>query len=204
MWKFSTKTEEWTNLGEILNERRNGHSCVVLEDMIIVSGGTHIRSKTFTPNSIEIIGIKELMNFNVSLKMEHGRYGHGLMVAHVQDQLSALAIGGSGWNSDRDSIEMFNIRTGLAMSEMKLSEEKYLFGYTSVPTSLVCRNVKPYDQRNETRIGFKSRTSLAQPSSKQPKSSMRLGPRTTKTKSLLEENWPKNWPKLAYGHYYLA
>ena len=192
VWRFNTETRVWTDFGEVLNESRYGHGCVVFEDIIIVSGGTH---NTFSPSTTEMIRIKDFVNLNESLKMKHGRFGHGLVAAHLREQLSIFAVGGSGYDGKTvDSIEMLNFRNGWAMSEMKLSEGKSSFGYTTVPTSLVCQDFKTNTQTRETSF------QLANPNSNHNRPSNQFSQKVKKD----QEDRQRNWPKLAFGHYYLA
>ena len=191
VWRFNTENKEWTYFGGVLLESRRSHSCVVFKDLIIISGGKRETPPAWTT---ELIRIKDLTNFNESFKMKHGRSQHGLVLAHLQEQLSVLTIGGYSFGKNLDSIEMLNFRNGWAISEMKLSEGKNSFGYTTVPTSLVCQDFKTNTQTRETSF------QLANPNSNHNRPSNQFSQKVKKD----QEDRQRNWPKLAFGHYYLA
>ena len=135
--KFNIESKKWTNYGNVLKQDRKFHSCVLFDKQIIVSGG-HVYPDYLS--STEIIDIQDLTTSKLSSNMVKSRSWHGLVVAHVQNKLSVLAIGGYNSNDKYlDSIEIWNPTTKTwTMSDMKLSEGKGSFGYASVPTHLVC------------------------------------------------------------------
>ena len=135
--KFKIESKKWTNYGNVLKQGRQYHSCVLFDNQIIVSGGYDYRDYL---SSTEIIDIQDMTTSKLSSNMLKARSGLGLAVAHIQNKLSVLAIGGyNGVNLD--FIEIWNPTTNIwTVSDMKLSEPKSRssFGYTTVPTHLVC------------------------------------------------------------------
>ena len=135
--KFNIESKKWTNYGNVLKQGRFRHSCVFFDNQIIVSGGYNSGDLSST----EIIDIHDLTTSKLKSNMVKARAWHGLVVAHVQNKLSVLAIGGKSDNgyTYHDSVEIWNPTTETwTISDMKLSEAKEQFGYASVPTHLVC------------------------------------------------------------------
>ena len=140
--KFNIKTKEWLFVGELRQERR-GHSCVVMNDVIIISGGM----ETFDYlASTELISLADLTNIRTVGSLNEERAFHGMAIAHIRNKPTLLAFGGEykisgrGWPK-RDSIEIWNpdSETWTLATDMKLNEKKSHFGYLSVPTNLLCQ-----------------------------------------------------------------
>ena len=94
------------------------------------------------------------------------RSSHGLVVTHLQDKPSLLAIGGydSMTKENIDSIEKWTPYTGWTMTNMKLTDAKSSFGYASlVPTGLICTDVKNGFKNKISRFDFKFKSSARQP-----------------------------------------
>ena len=88
------------------------------------------------------------MNYPTSSRtvgnLNEARGIHGLAVAHVDNEPTLLAFGGNyyqngDWNF-KDSIEIWNQddETWTLATDMKLRENKYSFGFLSVPSHLIC------------------------------------------------------------------
>ena len=138
--KFNTNTKNFTKLGQVLNLWRTDHSCTRFEDKIIVTGG---RSSIFAASSsTKIIDLNNLSKARNAGNLVQARHNHGLVVVHVDNQPTVLAVGGEyydgGWIY-LDSIEMWNPTTETwMMTSMKLTEPKEQFGILSLPTRLLC------------------------------------------------------------------
>ena len=91
-------------------------------------------------SSTEIINLNDLTKAHTTGNLVQASFGHGLVVVHVDNKPTVLAVGGE--NGDyryRDSIEMWNPTTETwTMTSMKLSEPKRNFGILSLPTRLLC------------------------------------------------------------------
>jgi len=139
--KFNTNTKEFTNLGDVLNQGRFGHACTLHEDQVIIAGGRD-SSKSIL-SSTEIINLNDLTKAHTTAgNLVQARSAHGLVVVHVDNKPTVLAVGGGyiegGWK-ELDSIEMWNPTTGTwKMTSMRLSEPKGGFGILSMPTRLLC------------------------------------------------------------------
>jgi len=135
--KFNSNTKEFTNLGDdVLNQGRIRHACTLYENQIIISGG---RISSFNGlSSTEIINLNDLTTSHTAGDLVQGRYKHDLVVVHVDNKPTVLAVGGYG-KGLLDSIEKWNPTTETwTMTEMKLSEPKADFGILSLPTRLLC------------------------------------------------------------------
>ena len=67
------------------------------------------------------------------------RSSHGLVVVHVDNKETVLAVGGECAEKSLDSIEMWNSTTMTwTTASMKLTEPKDDFGILSLPARLVC------------------------------------------------------------------
>ena len=139
--KFNVETEEWTEMNETLQPGRYHHSCVVFKNSIFVSGG-----QTSGDNVLKSTQILDKDNLSISYSsdLKEATYGHGLVIAHYNNQPTVLAIGGGYYQDDdwvpRDSIEVWDpeTKTWSLTNDLALSEAKYNFGALSLPTRLVC------------------------------------------------------------------
>ena len=130
--KFNTNTKAFTNLGDVLNQERSDHACALYQDKVIITGGRRSDSST------EIINLNDLTTAYTTGNFVQARYGHGLVVVHVDNKPTVLAVGGLG-NGILDSIEMWNpTNETWTMTSMKLTEPKSNFGILSLPTHLLC------------------------------------------------------------------
>ena len=137
--KFNTNTKEFTNLGDVLKQERWYHACIVFEDKIIITGGLISGIKG---SSTEIINLNDLTTAHTAGNMVERRYLHGLVVVHVDNMPSVLAVGGEYFENDYkhlDSIEMWHpTNETWTMTSMTLSQPRLRFGFISLPTRLVC------------------------------------------------------------------
>ena len=138
--KFNTNTKEFTNLGDdVLNQGRAYHACTRFEEKIFISGGYESGN---TLSTTEVIDLNDLTKAHTAGNLVQKRFGHGLVVVHVDNKPTVLAVGGgyyeNGWKH-LDSIEKWNPTTETwTMTSMKLSEPKLDFGILSLPTRLLC------------------------------------------------------------------
>ena len=139
--KFNTNTNEFANLGDVLNQGRRSHACTRYEEKIFISGGYgsgNILSST------EIINLNDLTKAHTAGNLVQARYGHGLVVVHVDNKPTVLALGGgfsgpNGGLNSLNSIEIWNATSKTwRMTSMKLSKPRIYFGILSVPTRLLC------------------------------------------------------------------
>ena len=137
--KFNTTSQQFQSLGDVLNQGRAGHACVLFNDKIIVSGG-HIAGRRLS--STETIDVHDLKTSHYAMDLIEPRAWHGLVVVHVNNKPTVLAVGGFGPSYTRlDSIEMWNQTTEIeswTMTSKKLSEAKSSFGILSVPIGSLC------------------------------------------------------------------
>ena len=142
--KFDTITKNFTNLGDVLKEGRSGHACTRFEDQVIVTGGRK-GSPYFTESrSTEIINLNDLTKAHTAGNLNLARAAHGLVVVHVENKSTVLALGGgfsgpNGGLNSLNSIEIWNATSKTwRMTSMKLSKPRIYFGILSVPTRLLC------------------------------------------------------------------
>ena len=141
VFKFNTNTNEFTNLGDdVLNQGRAFHACTLYENQVIITGGED--SSNDVLSSTEIIGLNDLTTSHTARDLVQARGGHGLVVVHVDNKPTVLAVGGAysenGWKY-LNSIEKWNPTTKTwTTTEMKLSEPKRDFGIVTLPTRLLC------------------------------------------------------------------
>ena len=139
------ETNEFTEISE-LEEPRFGHSCAVIEDQIVISGGFSIGSYMEPAISTEIISLHNALECMVNCtKSKQGmrRVLHGSAVGNVDGKQRLLAFGGG----NLDSIEEWNPEneSWTTLNNMKLSQRKGEFGYLSVPTNLLqCKPGRAY------------------------------------------------------------
>lgn len=136
--KFNTFSKKWTNLGNVLNQGRRGHACVRFGDKIIVAGGRDSKSKILA--STEIINLHDLKNATTSGDLGLRRSWHGIVVVHIDDKPTAMAVGGYGIGY-MNSVETWNPDTetwSIPSYSFDLSERRGLFGILSLPARLLC------------------------------------------------------------------
>ena len=139
--KFNTNTNQFTNLGDdVLNQGRYYHACTLYENQVLIAGGRD--SSWNTLSSTEIINLNDLTKAHTAGNLVQARSYHGLVVVHVDNKPTVLAVGGgyyeNGWKH-LDSIEKWNPTTETwTMTSMKLSEPKGFFGILSLPTRFLC------------------------------------------------------------------
>ena len=138
--KFDTITKNFTNLGDVLKEGRSGHACTRFEDEVIVTGGL----KGTELRSTEIINLNDLTKAHTAGNLVLARAFHGLVVVHVENNPTVLALGGgfsgpNGGLNSLNSIEIWNATSKTwRMTSMKLSKPRIYFGILSVPIRLLC------------------------------------------------------------------
>ena len=123
-----------------LNQGRYGHSCILFRNTIIVSGGEEIYDSPLT--STELIDVENLTS-RFGPKMQMARIRHGLINIHFNNKMTALAIGGEGYQNGEwhilDSIEAWEPDSKKwILLNITLVETRHSFGYLSLPTNLVC------------------------------------------------------------------
>ena len=139
--KLNTETNEWTTLGE-LQEGRCAHACAVMKGKVIVSGGKKFYTEHLT--STEVISLENPISSRTVGHLNEARRYHGLGIAHMNNEPTLLAFGGIHYQNDvlniRHSIERWNQdnETWTLATDMKLRENKYSFGFLSVPSHLIC------------------------------------------------------------------
>merc|ERR1712038_946546 len=130
--KFNTATKVFTENWGRLKKPRYGQACVTLGNSILVVGGGIVASS-------ELINIEDGRQSETDVgDLNSERYEFGL-VSLGGNTTKILAIGGSGYRVDHDSVEEYDENTGQWKNvNMKLSEKKSDFGYLAVPSSAVC------------------------------------------------------------------
>ena len=137
--KFNTITKSFTNLGDVLKEGRHGHACTRFEDEIIITGGLATFPYYIELSSTEIIHINDLTTTYTTGSLVQARSYPGLVVVHVENKPTVLAVGGSKDFNSLDSIEMWNpTNETWTMTSLKLSEPEWGFGILSLPTKILC------------------------------------------------------------------
>ena len=140
--QLNTKTNDWTPLGE-LQEERYYQRCVVIDGKIMVTGGR--KPATYeVSSSTEVISLHNPTKSKLIGQLTIGRTSHGMAVAHVNGKPILLAFGGAYRENDEwkyhKSIEHWNpeTKTWTISNDLKLNEPKSSFGFLSVPTHLLC------------------------------------------------------------------
>ena len=135
--KFNVKDHSWQEIDGPLIQEKYGHSCIKLNNTIIVSGGR--KSYSGYINSTELIDV-ETLSARPGPEMNVVRAFHRLVLAHINDELKVLAVGGYSNHGYTDTIELWDpeSESWTLSSDMTLAEAKYELGAVSVPTRLVC------------------------------------------------------------------
>ena len=127
--KFDVENQTFEELTAKLSIERFGHRCAFVpgtKKIIITGGYDYTHSMMIPLASTEIL---DLENESVTLgnPMNIRRAAHGIGILTVNDE-DKLAVFGSN-----DSVETFNTKTQKwEMSDIKLSQERYGFGFLSV------------------------------------------------------------------------
>ena len=137
--KYNTATHSWKHMGNLIDDKRLGHSCAFINDKIIVSGG-----KTVSADSTEIIPV----NTGVPRMVRHGelkvkrRYFGMMAVGGRYPQI--MAFGGKGKNTANQdvnlkSIEMWDSETEKwRLAPFSMNYARNAFGFLAVPESTIC------------------------------------------------------------------
>ena len=139
IFKIDVESNHQEEVGQ-LNQGRYFHSCTKFLNQIVVTGGR--KSWNEVLKSTEILDMNTLVP-RVGHNMNEGRFGHGLIVSHYNKQQTLLAVGGvdyqNKWNW-KDTIEVWNPDDGTwsLSNALKHIEAKNAFGFSSIPTRLVC------------------------------------------------------------------
>ena len=144
--KYNFETNEWTDLGKLV-QKRHAHACAVLNGEIIVAGGISYgegpNGRNYLTSTL-IIPLDNPTNSRIVGSLNEARAYLGMAVANVNNTPTLLAFGGTskennGWKY-RDSVEIWNHDTEswTLSSDLKLSEERAYFGHLSVPSHLLC------------------------------------------------------------------
>ena len=105
-----------------------------IDGKILIAGGRAMGEL----ESTEVIDLEDLRTSRLVGNLNQEREEHGLVLAHLDGKLTALAIGGDDWDPV-DSIEMWDESTETwTMADMKLNPAREEFGYVSVPSHLLC------------------------------------------------------------------
>ena len=156
--KYNIMTKAWTILDD-LNIGRESHTCALLGDKVIVCGGTNFDY----PGggylaSTEVISISGKHPPRKVGDLNNPRCKHGMALTRINDEVKLIAFGGhlrdwtkwasmnkEDWNDSAtylDSIEIWNDQNETwEVSDLKLKEKKFEFGFLSVPSILLCPSI---------------------------------------------------------------
>ena len=144
--KYNFETQEWTDLGKLI-QKRHAHACAVVNGEIIVAGGISYGEGPNGGNyltSTLVIPIADPTNLRIVGPLNEVRGYFGMAMVHVNNTSTLIAFGGTfkdndGWEY-RDSVEIWNPDTEswILSPDLKLSEERAYFGHLSVPSNLLC------------------------------------------------------------------
>ena len=131
--KFDVKNHRFHFLSTQLNVGRRGHRCAIIPgtNKIMITGGIGI-SNVFL-DSTEILDIAE-EKVTMASPLNPKRVGHGIGIVTINGKEKMVAFGGF---DDRrtlvDEVQVYNVQTEKwEASDIKLSEPKHNFGFTSV------------------------------------------------------------------------
>ena len=134
--KYNTVTNTWINMGNLIEQTRYGHSCALLNNEIIVSGGS---SQTKPLSSTEIIplltGVPRMV-VHGELK-EKRRYFGMMAVGGRFPQI--MTFGGKNKNGNLKSIEVWDSETEKwSLASFSMKHARFAFGFLNVPESTIC------------------------------------------------------------------
>ena len=136
------KTHKFEIVNQASQDARRFFSCIFKDDIIIAGG---IDSDENFLASTELLNVKDLTStFGTDMDLKEPRIGHGLVLVHYINQPTVLAIGGGYWEGRKlklsDSIEIWHPtnKTWTLAPNLKLLQPRYSFGFSSVPTRLLC------------------------------------------------------------------
>ena len=126
--KFDVKTNIFTSWSSLSQGRRQ-HSCVLLNNNIVIAGGIDHSGSSMV--STEIISLTNKVSRNGG-NLNTYRHDFGLVAAGGHFK-RVLAFGGGS------SIEDWNEETEKwTMAPFSLQESRSMFGYIAVPPSVIC------------------------------------------------------------------
>ena len=133
--KFNVKDHTFEKMPVELIFERSGHRCAFIPGTkkIMITGGYRYTNGVDQSSTTEILDI-ENGSITLANPMNIGRAHHGIGVITINDENRVTVFGGkNGQNGGLDSVETFNTKTQKwEMSDIKLSQERYGFGFLSV------------------------------------------------------------------------
>ena len=141
--KFDMTNQTFEEMNVSLIKERLGHTCARLPDtnLIVIAGG---RDSDYNDNDpIEILNLDD-NTITLGNSMNTKRRFHGMAVITIEDENRLAVFGGAQTGHDGidilDSVETLNPRTrNWEVSELKLTEAKGMFGYTSVHNDFISK-----------------------------------------------------------------
>ena len=142
--KFNTHFKRWSNTSIELNVGRCGHRCIMINEKILITGGTGMDGNSEI-NSTEIIDVGK--NGQLILRkgkdMNEKRDVHGIGFIKIDDTPQAVIVGGfyrnAPPNNTRHTIEIWNdANETWLMSNLTLNLGRSEFGFATLPTELLC------------------------------------------------------------------
>ena len=136
--QFDIRKGKFEEVGK-LNQGRWGHSCIMVRNTIIVSGGEETYEHLTSTELIEV----DHFTSRFGPKMQMARVRHGLINTHFNNKPTVFAIGGEGYQNGEwhiwDSIEEWDPdKEQWILLNLTHIEARHSFGYISLPTNLVC------------------------------------------------------------------
>ena len=137
--KFDIETDAFEVAEVSLIKGRAGHACARLPDtnLIVITGGSD--SVTFAQDSTEFLNMQD-NTITLGNPMNTKKSAHGMAVITIDSEDRLAVFEGLGENYDYlDSVETLNTRTRKweIVSDLKLKEDKYGFGYISLPNDFI-------------------------------------------------------------------
>ena len=138
--KFDIETQTFEEMNVSLIKERFDHTCARLPDtnLIVITGGEDSLSNY--DNTSEFLNLED-NTITLGNPMNTNRTGHGMAVITIDNKDRLAVFGGSDENIDNPvTVETLNpITRKWEVSDLKLTEGKNDFGYTSLPNDLISK-----------------------------------------------------------------
>lgn len=141
--KFNTSNKTWHNTSIEIPQLRD-HSCINHGGKILISGGGDYDVTAMSKTYVLDIGDDGDLKIREVGRMIEARSAHGMGIVKLNNELKVITFGGQGINSnDLNSVEIWNdLNETWSKSSLIIKQPKYGFGYATIPTELLCPNVK--------------------------------------------------------------
>ena len=132
--KYNVKSNSWDVVASLKVDRSN-HRCLVYKNQVFVSSGCCTKS-------VEVLSLDDMTTRNDS-ELQLARQNHGMGLIHHEGKLYLTTFGDLQLGDTSEKYSPFELydedtKQWTLSKTLRIFPEKYLFGYLTVPSYLIC------------------------------------------------------------------